>query len=100
MKLLLADDHRLFRDSLVQYMKRADIGAQIDVSDSLDGALDFLSQDAQYDLVILDLRMPGMHGMAGFEKMRTTYPNTPAAMISGVAEEPDVIAAFDLGAVG
>jgi two-component system nitrate/nitrite response regulator NarL len=38
--------------------------------------------------------------MSGFEKVRATYPDTPAAMISGIAEADDVMQAFDLGAVG
>lgn len=39
MKLLLADDHTLFRDALVQYIKRSDIEAEVSVAKDMDGVL-------------------------------------------------------------
>lgn len=100
MKLLLADDHTLFRDALVQYIERSDINAKVTVCKCFNEAQDVLKQDSGYDLVILDLRMPGMDGMKGFEVMRETYPNILVALMSGVADEEDVRMAFDMGAAG
>lgn len=100
MKLLLADDHTLFRDALVQYIIRAEPEAGLLVAKDFYEVLDFLKEKPDQDLVLLDLRMPGMHGMEGVQKMREAYPDVPVALMSGVAEPEDVKAAMDLGVVG
>ncbi|MCD8497268.1 MAG: response regulator transcription factor [Alphaproteobacteria bacterium] len=53
-----------------------------------------------YDLVLLDLRMPGMHGLEGLKKLRADYPHLPVAIMSGLAEPEDVKEAINLGAAG
>ncbi|MCB1563068.1 MAG: response regulator transcription factor [Alphaproteobacteria bacterium] len=100
MKLLLADDHTLFRDALVQYITRADPDVEVSVAADFPGALDIVKAAPDQDLVLLDLRMPGMNGLKGFEIMRDEYPNIPVALMSGVAESHDVNAAMELGAAG
>lgn len=100
MKLLLADDHELFRDALVQYIERADPSVRVTLAKDLPEALDVMKDKPDHDLVLLDLRMPGMNGLQGFRDMREHYPHVPVALMSGVAEPEDVDAAIDLGAVG
>jgi DNA-binding NarL/FixJ family response regulator len=100
MKLLLADDHTLFRDALTQYIKRSYPEAEITVAQDFHQAFDEMEKSGDRDLVLLDLRMPGMDGLKGFEKMRSNFPDTPAALMSGVAEPHDVKTAIDLGAIG
>ena len=100
MRLLLADDHTLFRDTLKQYIERAEPDAQITMGKDLYEALDLMEHNPEQDLVLLDLRMPGMNGLEGFKRLREQYPNVPAALMSGVAEKSDVQEAMDLGAVG
>ena len=99
MKLLIADDHTLFRDALVQYLKRANENCDVTVTKDFHEAYEEARKNQDYDLVILDLRMPGMNGMGGFEKMREEFPSVKVALMSGVAEPSDVNAAMDLGAV-
>ncbi|MBX2835075.1 MAG: response regulator transcription factor [Micavibrio sp.] len=100
MKLLLADDHTLFRDALVQYIERSDLDADVQVAKDLHQVLGFMEEDADRSLVVLDMRMPGMDGMDGFRIMKEKYPNVPVALMSGVAEEKDVMVAFENGACG
>ena len=100
MKLLLADDHTLFRDALVQYIERAESSARITLSKDFPGVLEAMKEDPAQDLILLDLRMPGMNDMEGFKIIREQYPEVPVALMSGVAEEKDVQAAMGLGAVG
>ena len=100
MKLLLADDHTLFRDALVQYIMRAEPDAQISLAKDIYEAEELMKENPQRDLVLLDLYMPGMSGMKGFRNMRETYPDVPLALMSGMAEEEHVKAAMDMGAAG
>ena len=100
MKILLADDHALFKDALIQYIERAEPDAVVTCAKNFYEVKEILEKDAAQDLVLLDLRMPGMEGMEGMKYLRKTYPDLPVALISGVAEMRDVKAAMDLGAVG
>ncbi len=100
MKLLIADDHALFIDALVQYIERADPLSSVTLAKDFYQAMDLLEQNPYQDLVILDLRMPGMNIMNGFKAMKERYPKIPVALMSGIAEPEDVKAAIDLGAVG
>ena len=63
-------------------------------------ALDALEQNPHQNLVVLDLRMPGMDGLNGFKIMRDSFPDIPVALMSGLAEPKDVDEALKIGAVG
>ena len=65
-----------------------------------DCALASMEEDHNRDLVILDLRMPGMNGLEGMKRMRELYPDVFVALMSGMAEKQDIKAAMDLGAIG
>lgn len=100
MKIIIADDHTLFRDALVQYIERSQLGAKVSLAKDFHECYDILRKDPDQDLVILDLRMPGMSGMDGFVKIAEEFPDTPVALMSGIAEPEDVCRALELGAVG
>ena len=100
MKLIIADDHTLFRDALTHYIMRSETNAHVKTAKSFDGAMEFMEQDAQQDLVILDLRMPGMNGLNGLEEFKDKYPSVPVALMSGLAEADDVKDAFEKGVIG
>ena len=100
MKLLIADDHTLFRDALVQYIERSDPSSSVTVAKDFHEALSALERDQHHDLVLLDLRMPGMDGLNGFEIIKDKFPKNRVALMSGVAESEDVKQALDMGAVG
>ena len=100
MKLIIADDHTLFRDTLVEFTKRKIPDCEIECSEDFDGVLDILQSSPEQDLVLLDLRMPGMRGMSGFKVMKERYPDIKVALMSGLAEPSDVRAAVEQGARG
>lgn len=99
MKILIADDHTLFRDALVQYIKRAEPASVITVCKDLQCAQSCLNESSDYDLVLLDFRMPGMNGLDGLSSVVRQYPTIRVALMSGVAEEADVKEAINRGAV-
>ncbi len=100
MKLLIADDHTLFRDALVQYIERSNPSSKVVLAKDFYEAFEIVKKDPEQDLVILDLRMPGMNGLQGFKSLKQQFPNLRVALMSGVAEEEDVNKAVEVGAVG
>lgn len=100
MKLLLADDHTLFRDALILYIERANPECGLSVAKDLHEALSVLEENPDQDLILLDLRMPGMNGLDGLKTVKEKYPDIPVALMSGVAEEQDVKKAMEMGAAG
>lgn len=99
MHLLIADDHTLFRDALVEFLKREDAGTRVSVAKSFTEAMALMPTAGVVDLVLLDLRMPGMAGLEGIAQMRAAYPGQKVAILSGTAEEDDVKGALNRGAV-
>ena len=100
MKLLLADDHDLVRDSLVTLITAYAPGTEVTAVSNLDAALGMLKRGNRYDIAILDLQMPGMNGLEGLGKMIAGWPNLPIALMSGTAHDEDVEAALVMGAKG
>lgn len=100
MKLLLVDDHTLFRDALNLYLQRA--YGEIDIIQASDffEAEKILAKTQDFALVLLDFMMPGMEGLSGLARLRKTYPGLRIAIMSGVAEPDDVSRAIALGAAG
>lgn len=100
MKLLLADDHTLFRDAVVQYILRAEPAAEVLVAKDVHSAIEVLDSHPDVGLLLLDLRMPGMEGFSGLKKIRELYPDLSVALMSGYAEEEDIRQAVTLGVRG
>jgi len=100
MRVLLADDHTLVRDALTSYIERWEPGAVVLGADSLPAALALADQAGGLDLVILDLKMPGMDGLHGLKRMRDRMPDIPVVLMSGGASQDEVRGALELGAKG
>ena len=97
-RLLIADDHPLFRTALREAM--TDTGAEIAEAGSFDEASRALEADSRFDLVLLDLNMPGISGFSGLMYLRAQYPAVPVVVVSA-NEDPAVIRrCMDFGASG
>lgn len=101
MRLLLADDHDLVRDALRCLIVRSAPGCHITGVPTLNAAVEqLLADDGHFDLVMLDIKMPGMIGLQGLQRVMGIVPDTPVALISGVAGHREVMAGIEQGAAG
>lgn len=98
--LLIADDHPLFRAALRGAAADAVAGLQVREADSLEGVLSALEAEPDIDLVLLDLHMPGNHGLAGLAAIRAQYPGTAVVVVSANDDPQVVRRALDHGAAG
>ena len=100
LRIIIADDHPLFRDALRLTIAQALPEAAIAEADSFDTLRATLEREPDTDLVLLDLKMPGMQGLSGLLFMRAQFAAVPVAIISAEEQESVVHRALDLGAAG
>jgi DNA-binding NarL/FixJ family response regulator len=98
--LLIADDHPLFRAALRQAAADAMDALQVREADSLESVLAALDAEPGIDLVLLDLHMPGNHGLAGLAAIRAQYPGVAVIVVSANDDPRVVRRALDHGAAG
>ncbi len=99
-RIIIADDHPLFRDALKQILMRDMPGAELIEAGDLEEVTAAMEKAGETDLILLDLKMPGVQGFSGLIYLRAQYPGVPVAVISA-SEEPAIIRrAISLGASG
>ncbi len=99
-RIVIVDDHPLFRDALKHSLAATIPDLAIDEAGNLDAAVKLLGSAEAIDLVLLDLKMPGVQGLSGLAFLRAQFPAIPVAIVSA-SEEPHLIRrAIDLGASG
>ncbi len=99
MRILIADDHVLVRDTLELLLEQAGGIECTGVSDFA-AAERAICEAGPYDLVILDLNMPGMQGLDGLERARQLDGGQRVALISGVVGRDVARQALERGAAG
>ncbi|MES9849273.1 MAG: response regulator transcription factor, partial [Candidatus Thiodiazotropha sp.] len=97
MRVLLIDDHALFRIGLQELLERRGIDV-IAIGDCLKGIETVATE--RPDVVLLDMRMPDMTGIEVLSVLRKHYPDMPISMLTTSREESDVIEALQNGAQG
>lgn len=100
LRILIADDHPLFRRALAAVVAEALAGCVVLEADSLASARALLHADADVDLVLLDLHMPGSHGLMGLAAIRAEYPGVAVAVVSAHDDADVVVRAQAFGAAG
>jgi len=99
-RILIVDDHPLFREALRHALSAGKAHLEISEAGSLDTLIAHLAKDDACDLVLLDLRMPGVQGFSGLIYLRSQYPNIPVVIVSANEEAGIVQKSLDLGASG
>lgn len=97
--LLIVDDHPLFRQGLRMLLQTIDAALSVEETGDIDAALQ-KARAAAFQLILLDLRMPGTEGLAALEKLRDALPDVPVVVISGEYDSNMVREAIDRGAMG
>jgi len=97
--VLIADDHPLFRDALAQIVGSTLPHARVVECGTIQDAQEALARQ-DFELVLLDVNMPGMNGMAGLLALRNSAPATPVVIVSGREDRETVDQAMGCGAAG
>lgn len=99
-RLVIADDHPLFRGALREAVNGLFDSAEIAEAGSFDEVARLLDASGDVDLVLLDLTMPGVRGFSGLMYLRAQFPGVPVVVVSA-NDDPSVIRrCMDFGASG
>lgn len=100
MKVLVVDDHPLYRSGVVHTLHEAVPGMEVTECGSVGAALERIDAGLQVQLMILDLQMPGYQGTDSLRTVRTRRPEVPVLVLSA-NEDPKVVReCVELGAYG
>jgi DNA-binding NarL/FixJ family response regulator len=100
MKILVCDDHALFREGVVSALRELEPGVVL--LEAADGAeaLRMAQAHGDLDIVLLDLQMPGTDGWTGLARLQKSCPTLPVVILSASEEPEDARRAIDAGAAG
>jgi len=98
-RILIADDHELVRRGLRQILSEA--FPELVVAEALDArqALE-LAAKQPWDIVLLDINLPGRSGIDALQDLKRLYPRLPVVVVSAFPEKDFAVRAFKLGASG
>ena len=100
LKLLVIEDHALVREGLVRLLARIEAQVRVLESPDFELALALLDEEGEFDLILLDLALPGIDGFAGLGILRRMYPAIPVVVVSAFDDLPTVTRVMNLGASG
>lgn len=99
-RIVIADDHPLFRRALAQAVREIVPSVVLAEAATLDDARGDLAAHPDTDLLLLDLHMPGSHGLVGLAAVRAEFPAVAVAMVSAHDDPATIRRALDHGAAG
>lgn len=99
LRVLIADDHPLIRKGLIRILCDSVYVDAVDEAADGFAALDLL-RERRYDVVVLDISLPGKDGMDVLPELKALRPDVPVLMLSIQPEEQYAVRAFRLGASG
>jgi DNA-binding NarL/FixJ family response regulator len=89
-RLVIADDHPLFRGALREAVTGLVERAEISEAGTFNEVSKLLDRGGEVDLILLDLSMPGVRGLSGLMYLRAQYPSVPVVVVSA-NDDPTVI---------
>lgn len=100
MKILIADDHWVVRQSLKQVMRRLRQTLETFEAETFDEAAALLVEHPDIDLMLIDLVMPGFDAFDGLHKLRTNFPDVPVVVVSVHEDVDHVLRSLEHGVIG
>jgi len=99
-KVLIVDDHPLFRVALSSAIKTVYSCAETKEASSIEEASDLLDRDRNFDIALLDLSIPGVNGFDGLLRLRAEHPRLPILVVSGLENQEIIDESLRYGAAG
>jgi DNA-binding NarL/FixJ family response regulator len=99
-RLLIADDHPLFRGALREAVGALFEEVEIAEAGSFEEMAELLDRGNDVDLILLDLSMPGVRGFSGLIYLRAQYPSVPIAVVSANDDPAVIRRCMNFGASG
>jgi DNA-binding NarL/FixJ family response regulator len=99
-RLVIADDHPLFRGALREAVTGLFAQADIAEAGTFDEVAELLERDSEIDLVLLDLSMPGARGFSGLMYLRAQYPGVPVMVVSANDDPAAIRRCMEFGSSG
>lgn len=100
MKILLIDDHAMFREGIELLLKHLEQDAVVIQAGTCEQGFEAMKQHSDVDLILLDLDLPDRPGMDAIGVFRERYPDVPVVVLSSMDDRATVIDALDREAMG
>lgn len=100
MRILLVDDHTLFREALLHVLRQFDGTAVVIEASTAKEAIRLVTHYHDLDLILLDLTMPGLNGLSALPELHGLRPAVPLVILSASEEPAAVRQALEAGAMG
>jgi len=100
MKIIVADDHTLFREGIRHLLKRLDDDVLILEAHSHDVALQLLKDNPDANLALIDLHMPGREDISGLSEVLDIAQTIPVVVLSGSEELDEIHQVIKAGVMG
>jgi len=99
-RLVIADDHPLFRGALREAVAGMLDRVEVAEAGTFDEVAGLLDRGGDVDLILLDLKMPGVRGFSGLMYMRAQYPSVPVVVVSANDDPSAIRRCMEFGASG
>ncbi len=100
MKVLLVDDHVLFRQGMQLLLERLDPAVQTFEAGDLPSALAIAQSQPELDMVFFDLGLPGVSGLEALTAFKQAHDGLPVVVLSALSDKQTVLDALHQGAMG
>ena len=100
MRILIVEDHTMFREALTLMLKHCDPAIVAITVGSAEEALGAISHYSDLDLILLDLALPGIDGLSALPQLREKAPGVPVAILSASEDQETASNALVAGAAG
>lgn len=84
MKIIIVDDHSLFRAGLKLLLNQLAVEVVVFEAESVEAGLELKTQHPDIDLILLDLNLPGTHGLDGLAEFRQCFPASAVVLLTGL----------------